>query len=83
LCDLLRAGSPVRTAVRRSRADDPSWVPIFGKIGATVTDVGGMMSHAAIVSREYGLPAVTGTVFGTKRIKPVSASGWTERRDRR
>ena len=42
---------------------------MFGKIGATVTDVGGMMSHAAIVCREYGLPAVTGTAFGTKTIK--------------
>jgi pyruvate,water dikinase len=47
----------------------PSWAPIFRKIQATVTDVGGMMSHAAIVCREYGLPAVTGTAFGTKRIK--------------
>jgi pyruvate, water dikinase len=47
----------------------PSWAPVFGKIQATVTDVGGMMSHAAIVCREYGLPAVTGTAFGTKNIK--------------
>jgi pyruvate,water dikinase len=47
----------------------PSWAPVFGKIGATVTDVGGIMSHAAIVCREYGLPAVTGTAFGTKTIK--------------
>jgi pyruvate,water dikinase len=47
----------------------PSWAPVFGKIQATVTDVGGMMSHAAIVCREYGLPAVTGTAFGTKTIK--------------
>ena len=39
----------------------PSWGPVFGKIAATVTDIGGMMSHAAIVCREYGLPAVTGT----------------------
>jgi pyruvate,water dikinase len=39
----------------------PSWGPIFGRIRATVTDIGGMMSHAAIVCREYGLPAVTGT----------------------
>ena len=46
----------------------PSWAPIFGKIKATVTDVGGIMSHAAIVCREYGLPAVTGTASGTKRI---------------
>jgi len=47
----------------------PSWAPVFGKIAATVTDVGGIMSHAAIVCREYGLPAVTGTAFGTKSIK--------------
>ena len=47
----------------------PWWAPVFGKIAATVTDVGGIMSHAAIVCREYGLPAVTGTAFGTKNIK--------------
>ena len=47
----------------------PSWAPIFNKILATVTDVGGMMSHAAIVCREYGLPAVTGTAFGTTQIR--------------
>ncbi len=46
----------------------PSWAPIFGKILATVTDTGGMMSHAAIVCREYGLPAVTGTGFATTNI---------------
>jgi len=46
----------------------PSWAPIFGKIQATVTDTGGMMSHAAIVCREYGLPAVTGTGFATSKI---------------
>jgi pyruvate, water dikinase len=39
----------------------PAWAPIFSKIRATVTDVGGVMSHAAIVCREYGLPAVVGT----------------------
>lgn len=47
----------------------PSWAPIFGTITATVTDIGGMMSHAAIVCREYGLPAVTGTAFATRDIK--------------
>jgi pyruvate,water dikinase len=46
----------------------PSWAPVFGKIQATVTDIGGMMSHAAIVCREYGLPAVTGTGNGSSRI---------------
>ncbi|GAB2746997.1 PEP-utilizing enzyme [Sinomonas soli] len=47
----------------------PSWGPIFGKIAATVTDIGGMMSHAAIVCREYGLPAVTGTGSGSTTIR--------------
>ncbi|MEA1903212.1 MAG: PEP-utilizing enzyme [Actinomycetota bacterium] len=47
----------------------PSWAPIFSKIEATVTDIGGMMSHAAIVCREYGVPAVTGTAYGTQNIK--------------
>src|SRR5581483_10889500 len=42
---------------------------LFGTIAATVTDIGGMMSHAAIVCREYGLPAVTGTAFATRDIK--------------
>ena len=42
----------------------PAWAPIFSKIAATVTDIGGIMSHAAIVSREYGLPAVVGTGHG-------------------
>jgi pyruvate,water dikinase len=46
----------------------PSWAPVFGKIKAAVSDIGGAMSHAAIVAREYGLPAVVGTGHATKRI---------------
>jgi pyruvate,water dikinase len=47
----------------------PSWGPAFTRIAGVVTDIGGMMSHAAIVCREYGLPAVVGTGFGTQKIK--------------
>ena len=47
----------------------PSWSPVFARIKAAVSDGGGIMSHAAIVSREYGLPAVVGTGFGTQRIQ--------------
>lgn len=47
----------------------PSWAPAFGRIAAAVSDIGGIMAHAAIVSREYGLPAVVGTGFGTKTIR--------------
>jgi len=42
-------------------ATSPSWSPVFAKVAATVSDVGGVMSHTAIVCREYGLPAVVGT----------------------
>ncbi len=46
----------------------PSWAPMFARIAAVVTDTGGIMSHAAVVCREYGLPAVTGTAHATSRL---------------
>jgi len=48
---------------------NPTWAPIFQTIVAAVSDIGGSMSHAAIVAREYGLPAVVGTGNATSRIK--------------
>ncbi|MEY4721776.1 MAG: Chondramide synthase cmdD [Pseudomonadota bacterium] len=47
---------------------NPTWAPVFQKIAAAVSDIGGSMSHAAIVAREYGLPAVVGTGHATSRI---------------
>jgi pyruvate,water dikinase len=52
-----------------SRFTSPSWTPVFGTIAAAVLDTGGIMCHAAIVAREYGLPAVVGTGNATERIK--------------
>jgi pyruvate,water dikinase len=65
--DELDALQPGEVLVARITA--PSWGPVFGRIAATVTDIGGMMSHAAIVCREYGLPAVTGTGSATAAIR--------------
>jgi pyruvate,water dikinase len=48
---------------------NPSWAPVFQKIAAAVSDIGGSMSHAAIVAREFGLPAVVGTGAATQKIK--------------
>ena len=48
---------------------NPSWAPVFTKIKAAVTDIGGLTSHAAIVCREYGVPSVTGTGVATSAIK--------------
>jgi pyruvate, water dikinase len=47
----------------------PAWAPVFGKIKATVSDVGGIMCHAAILCREYGIPAVLGTGIATRQIR--------------
>jgi pyruvate,water dikinase len=43
-------------------------VPLFSIAAGLVTDVGGVLSHAAVVAREFGLPAVVGTRDGTTRI---------------
>ncbi|HKI48039.1 MAG TPA: PEP-utilizing enzyme [Desulfobacteria bacterium] len=48
---------------------NPSWAPVFTKIKAAVTDIGGLTSHAAIVCREYGVPSVTGTGIATSVLK--------------
>ena len=47
----------------------PAWTPIFPKLKAVVTDSGGMLTHAAITAREYGIPAVVGTWVATQTIK--------------
>ncbi|MBE9127860.1 phosphoenolpyruvate synthase [Coleofasciculus sp. LEGE 07081] len=48
---------------------DPSWTPLFVSIKALVTEVGGLMTHGAVIAREYGLPAVVGVDNATKLIK--------------
>ncbi|MDO7789084.1 phosphoenolpyruvate synthase [Desulforamulus aquiferis] len=48
---------------------DPSWTPLFVLIKGLVTEVGGLMTHGAVIAREYGLPAVVGVENATKLIK--------------
>ncbi|MEX3509220.1 hypothetical protein CKW39_15030 [Kocuria sp. WRN011] len=47
----------------------PSWAAAFSVASGVITDIGGMMCHAAIVCREYGIPAVVGTGYATARLK--------------
>jgi pyruvate,water dikinase len=49
-------------------ATAPEWTPYFGVIGALVTGSGGVLTHGAVVAREYGLPAVVGLESATSRI---------------
>jgi len=50
-------------------ATSPNWTPAFAIISACVCDGGGSLTHAAIVSREYGIPCVVGTSVATARIR--------------
>ena len=48
---------------------DPSWTPVFVAIKGLVTEVGGLMTHGAVIAREYGLPAVVGVEHATRLIQ--------------
>ncbi|CAN5740285.1 phosphoenolpyruvate synthase [soil metagenome] len=48
---------------------DPSWTPLFVAIDGLVTEVGGLMTHGAVIAREYGLPAVVGVEHATRLIR--------------
>jgi len=48
---------------------DPGWTPVFSKISGLITETGGILSHGAVVSREYGIPAVTAVSNATKIFK--------------
>jgi phosphoenolpyruvate synthase/pyruvate phosphate dikinase len=52
-----------------TRFTDPSWTPLFVSIQGLVTEVGGLMTHGAVIAREYGLPAVVGVENATRLIK--------------
>jgi phosphoenolpyruvate synthase/pyruvate phosphate dikinase len=64
-----------------ANATDTGWTPFFGCAAAVVTNVGGVMSHAAIVAREFGIPAVVNTVDATRRLKTVNWSRSTAQRE--
>jgi phosphoenolpyruvate synthase/pyruvate phosphate dikinase len=48
---------------------DPAWTPLFLVAGGLVMEVGGMMTHGAVVAREYGIPAVVGLAQATSLLK--------------
>jgi pyruvate,water dikinase len=64
---------------------DPSWTPLFVGITGLVTEVGGLMTHGAVIAREYGLPAVVGVVDATRlitdgeRIRVHGTDGYVEK----
>ena len=61
--DSIQAGEVLVT-----RFTDPAWTPVLGMVSAVVTEVGGVLSHAAVISREYGIPAVLNSRGATRII---------------
>ena len=63
---------------------DPSWSPLFVSIAGLVTEVGGLMTHGAVIAREYGLPGVVGVERATQlirdgqRIRVDGTAGWVQ-----
>ena len=77
-----KATGPVRVIRSLSEADRlepgdvlvaeftaPPWTPLFATVSAVVTDAGGILSHCAVVAREYGIPAVVGTGRATSTLR--------------
>lgn len=48
---------------------DPGWTPVLARVGGVITEVGGLLSHAAVIGREYGIPAILNLIDATKLIR--------------
>ena len=70
--DPVAAGDFEDGAVLVAPATDPSWVPLLLKAGALIVERGGPLSHAAIVAREFGLPAVLNIPEATSDLAGVA-----------
>ena len=56
-------------AILVTRATDPSWTPLFSLASGVIVELGGMLSHASTIAREYGLPALANVPHATKRLR--------------
>jgi pyruvate,water dikinase len=74
-----------RGAILVTRATDPSWTPLFTLASGVIVEVGGMLSHASTIAREYGLPALANVKGATQllktgdRIRLLASAGRIER----
>jgi rifampicin phosphotransferase len=67
--DIADAGELQQGEILVTRLTNVGWTPLFMTAAAVVTDIGAVLSHAAIVARELGLPAVVGTGHATSAIR--------------
>jgi pyruvate,water dikinase len=62
-------GRMKRGAILVAEATDPSWTPLFTLASGVIVEVGGILSHASTIAREYGLPAIANVRHATKRLR--------------
>jgi pyruvate,water dikinase len=62
-------GRMKRGAILVAPAIDPSWTPLFTLASGVIVEVGGVLSHASTIAREYGLPAVANVRHATRRLR--------------
>ncbi len=67
--DIHQTGSLTREEILVTVFTDPGWTPVLARVGGVITEVGGLLSHAAVIGREYRIPAILNLIDATKLIK--------------
>lgn len=69
ILDIHATGSLTKEEILVTTFTDPGWTPVLARVGGVITEVGGLLSHAAVIGREYGIPAILNLIDATKVIQ--------------
>jgi phosphohistidine swiveling domain-containing protein len=68
ILDIHQTGSLTKEDILVTAFTDPGWTPVLARVGGVITEVGGLLSHAAVIGREYRIPAILNLIGATKLI---------------
>lgn len=69
ITDIHQTGTLTKDDILVTLFTDPGWTPVLARVGGVITEVGGLLSHAAVIGREYGIPAILNLIDATKLIQ--------------
>lgn len=69
IMDIHKTGELTKDEILVTAFTDPGWTPVLARVGGVITEVGGLLSHAAVIGREYGIPAILNLIDATKVIQ--------------
>lgn len=69
ILDIHETGNLTKDEILVTPFTDPGWTPVLARVGGVITEVGGLLSHAAVIGREYGIPAILNLIDATKKIQ--------------